>query len=64
MEEILKKLSNWREDEHEILDELAHEVATAKTMDKMVKAKNAYEIQETKIQTIMEAIHLVQTTKK
>jgi hypothetical protein len=61
MEKAINKLSQWFGDENEILDELAHEVATAETMDEMVKAKTVYQVQATKVDTIIEAIKLVKS---
>lgn len=60
MENVITKLNQWLADEMEILDEMAHEVATAETVDEMVKAKSSYEVQKAKTDAIWEAIRLVE----
>lgn len=63
MKQAINKLTSWYGDEMEILDELAHEVATAETIDEMVKSKNVYEVQNAKTDAIFEAIRLVEEIK-
>ena len=60
MEQLLKKLSQWFSDEQEILDQLAHDVATSDSIEDMVTAKQAYSIQEVKVDTIQEALRFVE----
>lgn len=60
MEQVLIKLSQWFSDEKEILDQLAHDVATSDTIEDMVTAKQSYSIQEIKLDTIQEALRFVE----
>ncbi|MGE7977317.1 hypothetical protein [Psychrobacillus sp. NPDC093200] len=60
MNQLLIKLSQWFSDEHEILDQLAHDVATSDAIEDMVTAKQAYNLQETKVDAIQEAIRFVE----
>lgn len=60
MEQLLKKLSQWFADEQEILDQLAHDVATSDTVEDMVTAKQAYMVQESKVDVIQEAIRFAE----
>ncbi|KQL37160.1 hypothetical protein [Psychrobacillus sp. FJAT-21963] len=60
MNQLLIKISQWFADEQEILDELAHDVATSDTIEDMVTAKQAYAIQDTKVDAIMEAMRFVE----
>lgn len=60
MNQLLIKLSQWFSDEQEILDQLAHDVATSDTIDDMVTTKQAYSIQENKVNTIQEALRFVE----
>lgn len=63
MEEAIKKLSQWYQDEQEILDDLAHDVALADSVDDMMRAKSSYEVQSTKVDTILGALNLIENTK-
>lgn len=63
MEQVINKLEQWLRDETEISNELAHEVATAKTVDAMVKAKNVYEVQIARTDAIVDAIQMVKEQK-
>lgn len=63
MEKVINKLSQWLHEEMEISNELAHDVATAETVEEMVKVKNVYEIQNAKTDAIREAIRLVEETE-
>ena len=60
MEQLLIKLSQWFSDEQEILDQLAHDVATSDLIEDMVTAKQSYMVQETKVDAIQEAIRFVE----
>lgn len=60
MEKTLTKLLQWFSDEQEILNQLAHDVATSDTVEDMVTAKQAYLIQEVKLDAIQEAIRFVE----
>ena len=60
MDKLLNKFSQWFSDEQEILDQLAHDVATSDTIEDMVAAKQAYNIQETKVDAIQEAVRFVE----
>lgn len=60
MEKVLTKLSQWFSEEREILDQLAHDVATSDAVEDMVKAKQAYMIQEVKVDAIQEAMRFVE----
>jgi len=64
MNQLLEKLSQWFADEQEILNDLAHDVATSDTIEDMVTAKQAYTIQETKVDAIQEAIRFVEFEKE
>ncbi|VDG98869.1 Uncharacterised protein [Lysinibacillus sphaericus] len=64
MENVITKLNQWLMDEMEVSSELAFEVANAETVDEMVKAKSAYQIQNATTQAIGEAIRLVEETAK
>lgn len=64
MENAITKLNQWLMDEMEVSSELAFEVANAETVDEMVKAKSAYQIQNATTQAIGEAIRLVEETAK
>lgn len=64
MEKVLTKLSQWFADEKEILDELAHDVATSDTIEDMVTAKQSYMIQEVKVDAIQEAMRFVEFEKE
>lgn len=64
MEQLLMKISQWFSDEQEILDQLAHDVATCDAIEDMVKAKQAYTIQETKVDAIQEALRFVEFEKE
>lgn len=64
MENVITKLNQWLMDEMEVSSELAFEVANAETVDEMVKAKSAYQIQNATTQAIGEAIRLVKETAK
>lgn len=59
LEQTINKLNQWFEDEQEILDELAHDVAQADSIDEMMRAKASYEVQGTKVDAILQAIKLV-----
>ena len=63
MENLLINLSQWLSDEREILDQLAHDVATSDTVEDMVTAKQAYNLQNIKVETIEESIHFVEKAK-
>lgn len=63
MEKLLINLSQWLSDEREILDQLAHDVATSDTVEDMVTAKAAYNMQNIKVETIEESIHFVEKAK-
>lgn len=63
MENLLINLSQWLSDEREILDQLAHDVATSDTVEDMVTAKAAYNMQNIKVETIEESIHFVEKAK-
>lgn len=63
MEKLLINLSQWLSDEREILDQLAHDVATSDTVEDMVTAKQAYNVQNIKVETIEESIHFVEEAK-
>lgn len=58
LEQTINKLNQWFEDEQEILDELAHDVAQADSIDEMMGAKASYEVQGAKVNAILEAIKL------
>ncbi|GGA32007.1 hypothetical protein [Psychrobacillus lasiicapitis] len=60
MNNLLQKISQWYSDEQEILNDLAHDVATSDTVEDMVTAKQAYSIQENKLNTIQEALRFVE----
>ena len=60
MEKVLTKLSQWFSEEREILDQLAHDVATSDTVEDMVTAKQSYMIQEVKVDAIQEAMRFVE----
>lgn len=60
MDKLLNKMSQWFSEEQEILDQLAHDVATSDLVEDMVSAKQAYNIQETKVDAIQEAIRFVE----
>lgn len=60
MEKVLTKLSQWFSEEREILDQLAHDVATSDCIEDMVTAKQAYLVQEVKVDAIQEAIRFVE----
>ena len=64
MNQLLEKLSQWFADEQEILNDLAHDVATSDTIEDMVTAKQTYTIQETKVDAIQEAIRFVEFEKE
>lgn len=64
MEQLLNKLSQWFSEEQEILDQLAHDVATSDTVEDMVTAKQAYMVQETKVDVIQEALRFVELEKE
>lgn len=64
MEKLLIKLSQWFSDEQEILDQLAHDVATSDTVEDMVTAKQAYMIQESKVDVIQEALRFAEMEKE
>ena len=59
MEQIFGKLDAWHNDESELLDIKAHDVAQAKSVEEMLKAKTLYDVQSAKVETIREAIILV-----
>lgn len=63
MKNLLINLSRWLSDEREILDQLAHDVATSDTVEDMVTAKQAYNVQNIKVETIEESIHFVEKAK-
>ncbi|MEV9639517.1 hypothetical protein ABZ756_02315 [Mammaliicoccus sciuri] len=63
MEQVIEKLFQWKSDEKEILDDLAHDVAQTSTVEKMVTAKQLYDLQKSKVDTIGNAIELVCKTK-
>lgn len=63
LEKGIKKLNQWFVDELEILDELAHDVATAESHEEIIQSKNIYNMQKKKIDTISDAIDLLQQTK-
>ena len=63
MEKVSVKLSQWYGEEKEILDGLAHEVANAETIEEMVSTKNIYQVQDTRVTTILETIKLVEKLK-
>lgn len=60
MEKVLTKLSQWFSEEREILDQLAHDVATSDLIEDMVTAKQSYMIQEVKVDAIQEAMRFVE----
>jgi len=60
MEKVLSKLSQWFSEEKEILDQLAHDVATSDLIEDMVTAKQSYMIQEVKVDAIQEAMRFVE----
>lgn len=60
MEKVLTKLSQWFSEEREILDQLAHDVATSDLIEDMVTAKQSYMIQEVKLDAIQEAMRFVE----
>lgn len=64
MEKAINKLSQWYQDEQEILDDLAHDVAQAQSVDEMMRAKASYEVQSAKIDAILEATSLVASEQK
>lgn len=64
MEKVITKLSQWFSEEQEILDQLAHEVATSDTVEDMVTAKQSYMIQEVKVDAIQEAMRFVEFEKE
>lgn len=59
MEQLFGKLDAWYNDESELLDIRAHDVAQAETVEEMLKAKTLYEVQSAKVETIAETIKLV-----
>ncbi|MEK3973682.1 hypothetical protein [Psychrobacillus sp. FSL K6-1267] len=63
MEQINEKLDAWYNDESELLDIKAHDVAQADDVDEMLKAKSLYDVQSAKVETIREAIKLVNEQK-
>lgn len=60
MSQLLNKMSQWFSEEQEILDQLAHDVASSDLVEEMVIAKQAYSIQGTKVDAIQEAIRFVE----
>lgn len=64
MKQAINKLTQWYEDEQEILDDLAHDVAQAESVDEMMRAKASYEVQSAKVNTIIEATNLVVNEQK
>lgn len=64
MGQLLSKFSQWFSDEQEILNQLAHDVATSDTIEDMVTAKAAYTIQGTKVDAIQEAIRFVELERE
>lgn len=60
MEKLLIKLSQWFSDEQEILDQLAHDVATSDSIEDMVTAKQVYMVQEVKVDAIQEAMRFAE----
>lgn len=60
MGQLVNKLNQWFSDEQEILDQLAHDVATSDSIEDMVTAKQSYMIQEVKVDAIQEAIRFVE----
>lgn len=61
MRNLLDKFSQWLSEEQEILDQLAHDVAMSGDVEDMLKAKSAYNAQESKLNTIQEAIRFIET---
>ncbi|PZX07939.1 hypothetical protein C7437_1011061 [Psychrobacillus insolitus] len=60
MDLIRENLSAWLEVEQGILDEVAHDVANSDSIEEMVIAKQAYTIQQTKVETIMAAMKIAE----
>lgn len=63
VEQAINKLASWYGVEQETLDDLAHDVAQAHSVDEMMRAKASYEVQHAKVETLLEAIRLVESTK-
>ncbi|WP_153732740.1 hypothetical protein [Sporosarcina obsidiansis] len=63
LKQVIEKLLQWKSDEQEILDDLAHDVAQTSSVEKMVCAKQSYDLQKSKVDTIVSAIELVHKTK-
>jgi hypothetical protein len=64
VDQLIKKLSEWYSDEQLILNELAHDFAQADSIEEMVIVKQAYTIQQTKVETITEAIKFAEFEQK
>lgn len=63
MEKVINKLEQWLREETKTLNTLAHKVATAKTVDAMVKAKNSYDVQDARTEVIIDAIGMIKDQK-
>lgn len=63
MEKAVNKLEQWFSAERDILNNLAHDVAQAESVDEMMRAKTSYEVQSAKVDAILEAVVLVKGTK-
>lgn len=63
MEKAIQKLSDWHDAEVIELNDLAHGIAQSESLESMVECRQAYQIQHMKVDTIWEAIEMVQKTK-
>ena len=63
MEDVIKRLGEWHDSEVDELNDLAHGIARSSSIEEMVAAKQVYELQHVKVDTIWEAIEMVQKSK-
>ncbi|WP_342512291.1 hypothetical protein MKY34_16935 [Sporosarcina sp. FSL K6-1522] len=63
MEKLIEKLGAWHDSEVDELNDLAHAIARASSMEEMVASKQVYELQHIKVDTIWDAIEMIQKQK-
>ncbi len=59
MMDLMQNVVQRINDEQEVLDELAHEVAKASSVEKMVASKSSYDLQKVKLTTLYEVMDLI-----
>lgn len=63
MEQLIEKLGSWHDSEVNELNDLAHGIAQSESLEAMVESRQAYQIQHMKVDTIWEAIKMIQEQK-